>query len=305
MECIRDAHRDHPRGPGMFNFPEFIIIGFQKAATTSLKNYLERHYSILKSGEKEPNFFTVACNNSPPEQCPKDASKDYIQRILRLNKYLEMNGTMAANEASTHIIREGHSLARPMAALMPWLKIVIQVREPISRAASMLIHNKEKKSLGCLSRKNLGYCLLHNSQLTESTPGDPPITYTDAVKPWIEAFPREQILVIQYESLVSEEEEENLLKVKKFLNIDPSSPSEGLKVLNARRFTINPTGWEMKKSEYKDLIKLVQPDINSLLDTLQENNLIQDKDSWRTKWNQVWENNLQSCDKSLCNITLS
>jgi len=35
LECLRDAHLQ-PKGQAKFNFPHFMIIGFQKAATTSL-----------------------------------------------------------------------------------------------------------------------------------------------------------------------------------------------------------------------------------------------------------------------------
>ena len=38
--CIQEAHKKYPRSSKMFNFPHFMIIGFQKAATTSLKKYV-------------------------------------------------------------------------------------------------------------------------------------------------------------------------------------------------------------------------------------------------------------------------
>lgn len=35
LECVHDAHLLE-KEPGVFNFPHFLIIGFQKTATTSL-----------------------------------------------------------------------------------------------------------------------------------------------------------------------------------------------------------------------------------------------------------------------------
>jgi hypothetical protein len=35
LECVHDAHFQ-PKPDGVFNYPHFIIIGFQKSATTSL-----------------------------------------------------------------------------------------------------------------------------------------------------------------------------------------------------------------------------------------------------------------------------
>jgi hypothetical protein len=39
MVCIKNAHK-LPKGDAKFNFPHFLIIGFQKAATTSLHVYV-------------------------------------------------------------------------------------------------------------------------------------------------------------------------------------------------------------------------------------------------------------------------
>lgn len=39
MVCIQNAHK-LPKGNAKFNFPHFLIIGFQKAATTSLHVYV-------------------------------------------------------------------------------------------------------------------------------------------------------------------------------------------------------------------------------------------------------------------------
>ncbi len=45
LECVRAAHA-LPAGGAKFNFPHFMIIGFQKAATTSLNAYLDKHPQV-------------------------------------------------------------------------------------------------------------------------------------------------------------------------------------------------------------------------------------------------------------------
>ncbi|GBF98959.1 hypothetical protein Rsub_12605 [Raphidocelis subcapitata] len=47
--CVRKAHTR----PGKFNFPHFLIIGFPKAATTSLHYYLTQHPQALNPRIKE------------------------------------------------------------------------------------------------------------------------------------------------------------------------------------------------------------------------------------------------------------
>ena len=44
--CIREAHL-LPKGKAKFNFPQFIIDGYSKSATTSLFRYLNTHPSTM------------------------------------------------------------------------------------------------------------------------------------------------------------------------------------------------------------------------------------------------------------------
>jgi hypothetical protein len=48
--CIQEAHAKLPRSSDMFNFPHFMIIGFQKAATTSLKQYVTFFFKCKGEG---------------------------------------------------------------------------------------------------------------------------------------------------------------------------------------------------------------------------------------------------------------
>lgn len=271
--------------------------------------YLEKHSHIIKPMVKEPNFFPYDCKEKPPERCSAANTTKYITKTLHLQRYIDAKGQVATFEASTHIVRAGHNLAHRMYKLMPWLRIIIQLREPISRAASMLIHNKDVNALGCLMRQDMGHCLLHHSQITEkSTTSYQPITYTEALQPWIEAFPRDQIHVIQYESLTSEKHGESELKrVKNFIGVDVNERMQGLGLQNARRFRINPEGWTLKRSEYEELLDIVRPDTDSLLELLYDNDLIDDTTDWKEIWEEIWTSNLETCknEKNRCNIMLS
>ena len=211
-------------------------------------------------------------------------------------------------EASTHIVRTGHNLAPRMAKLMPWLKIIVQFREPISRAASMLIHNKEANQIGCLMKSPMGYCLLHHSQLTEMQKNKyEPLTYAEAIQPWIESFPKEQIHIIQYETLSNPEKEAaELLRVKKFLGVDERLPEGGLEMYNARRFRVNPEGWQVRKSDYEELISMVEPDMQTLVDLLYDHDLLDDKQGWVDQWRSHWNSNLATCGAdNVCTMALS
>ena len=263
FECLHDAHL-LPRPAGVFPFPAFIIIGWQKCATTSLYRYgqalvspltctlmccamahacqrlgkshyvwslqaykapnafnkipelmhpkpinsfscrchcshFKQHPQIVIPATKEAEFFTFSCNYDFPEGCSNFGSSKYIQRTLNINDFILAKGTKAAFEASTHIVRSGDMLSMSIRRYMPWLKLVVSLREPISRAASMLIHLKDLSQEGCLAKRDasLGHCLLTDSQLNMALAEGQAANYSFPMHAWLEEWPREQVYVFK------------------------------------------------------------------------------------------------------------
>jgi len=267
--------------------------------------HLGKHDDALRPAHKEPEFFTKDCNDNPPSGCSKEDSEKYIKETLKLDEFVASKGSKAAFESSTHVVRRGEKMAPALHKLVPWVKIVINVREPISRAASMLIHMKDVYQEGCLAEKDLGYCLHARSQIRGLRDGT--TTYYDALSSWFTHWPAEQIIVVQYEELTDSKTEESVMKdVKKHIDLDPNLPKAGLTVINDRRFRIQPEGWKMKKDKYKKLIKLVKPDVESLLDLLEVHGKLKDRKAFLKRWTDVWDQNLASCDANEdCTIQLS
>lgn len=270
---------------------------------------------MIGSNEKEPEYLTYTCDFNPPQKCPKnDSALWYLDEVLNRQEYLKSKGKRQVFEASTHIVRRGKTLAPALKESMPWLKIIMSLREPISRAASMTIHSYDKKGIGCLASNNttLAKCLLYRSQISVTRPyiQGGPSTYTAAIKDWLELWPREQLHIIQYEELTEPESEiAELRRVKNFLGVDPAQPSEKTLALhNARRFSIRPEGWPMLRWEYEKLVAMVKPDVEDLLDILEEYGLLRDRKAWLARWEDVWKDNLESCEpgsKGKCSILLS
>ncbi len=87
-------------------------------------------------------------------------------------------------------MRNGDRLVAQLRAHMPWLRVVFSLREPISRAASMLVHQLDKrlvangKAGGCLADRQLGDCLLHESQISGNRAGASSTNYSYPVAVW-------------------------------------------------------------------------------------------------------------------------
>jgi hypothetical protein len=94
-------------------------------------------------------------------------------------------------------VRNGDRLAVQMRHFMPWLRLVFSLRDPISRAASMLIHKKDKHGDGCLATRPLPECLLTDSQISGNGAGASSTNYSYPVAVWVREWPREQLHVIQ------------------------------------------------------------------------------------------------------------
>jgi hypothetical protein len=321
LECLRIAH-EKPAGKATKNFPHFMIVGFQKSATTSLHYHLVRHPEIIRPWEKEPEFFSNTCGYDIASCSPEDI-KDYIQRMLRVHRYAAYDGTMASYEASTHYSRAGVTLAPQLLKEMPWLKVILLLREPISRASSMLVHIYDKNQMikgmgagGCLKKygMDLGHCLLTSSQITQkegvrTNRGLFSNNYSTPLQAWLETFPRDQIYVGQYEVLVDEStQQDELVKIKKFLDIDPSLPTgEDAELMsrNSRKDSVNPDGWQMDQSKYQQIVDMVSEDSQIVADLIEKYGFGTSED-WMRRWKSVWDRNLAKCDeRGSCMIELS
>lgn len=314
FECLRVAH-EKPAGKAKFNFPHFMIVGFQKSATTSLHYHLVRHPNVARPWEKEPEFFSETCGYDI-EKCDPEDTRDYIQRILRVNRYAAYDGQVANYEASTHYSRAGRKLAPQLIKEMPWLKVILLLREPISRASSMLVHILDKNMMiknvgpgGCLKKyeMDLGHCLLTSSQISGQKSFSS--NYSSPLTGWLEAFPKGQIYIGQYEALIDEAtQEKELGKIKEFIGIDPSLPKgEDAEFLsrNSRKDSVNPDGWQMKKDVYQKAIDLVLED-SKIVAKLIEKHGFGDSKSWMSRWQAHWDANLATCDQhDNCRISLS
>lgn len=179
--------------------PDFLIIGAQKAGTTSLYHYLIQHPHIDTAVTKEVHYFDM--NYDKGKQW-------YIDQFPSLTvSYSHLTG-----EASPYYIFHPLAPSR-IYEMMPRAKIIILLRNPIDRAFSHYHHNVRKRreplnfedainqeearlagELESLKRepnyKSVNY--QHYSYLNRGI-------YVDQLQQWYELFPRDQILVINYE----------------------------------------------------------------------------------------------------------
>lgn len=135
VRCVIRAH-DKIDGRTRFNLPHFFLIGWQKCATTSVNAYLRYHPQYLPGIKKEPHWFSVCQSNINAPHCEAKNETQWLRDFLRIKEAAESRLEMATLDASADYAQKGGVLARRLYRLFPWLKVVIMIREPVSRVIS-------------------------------------------------------------------------------------------------------------------------------------------------------------------------
>ena len=110
--------------------PDFIIVGAQRAGTTSLYRYLAGHPSVAPASQKEVHFFDLDW----------DKGLGWYRSHFPLAMRRAAGGaTLRTGEASPYYMFHPHALRR-IAAALPRVKLVALLRNPIDRAYSQYHH---------------------------------------------------------------------------------------------------------------------------------------------------------------------
>ena len=131
--------------------PNFLIVGVQKAGTTSIYNYLQEHPQVYMSLVKETNFLEKDWENMPPEQQNKNG-------IVTLEKYSELfadvKDEIAIGEASPNYLFHYESSAARIKKYVPDAKLIVVLRNPVERAYSdYLMHIRDAIGYRSLSEQ--------------------------------------------------------------------------------------------------------------------------------------------------------
>lgn len=160
--------------------PNLFIVGASKAGTTSLAQALREHPSVFMTQPKEPNFFN----------CHEDLEKiepSEIEKYLRLYDSAEYESILG--EASVSYFSSVRA-AQHIVQFNPQSKILISLRNPLERIISLY---------EMYVRHGL------NQTFEFATNTDPWLVrqclYAENVKRYVEAFPKENILCVNFDDL--------------------------------------------------------------------------------------------------------
>ncbi len=202
-------------------FPDFLIIGAQKAGTTALYQYLAQHPHVRPAITKEVHYFDT--NFERGERWYRGHFPRRPDRTWHRSGFL-------TGEATPFYLFHPWVPAR-VAECVPDVKLIVMLRDPVRRAISHFYH---EVSLGFESRplpraldEEPSMIAGEEHRLARGLPSSPAYQhrsyfsrglYADQLQRWLSHVPREQLLVLPSERL-SNDGGESYRRVLDFLGL--------------------------------------------------------------------------------------
>ncbi len=211
--------------------PDFLVIGSQKAGTTSLHRVLDQHPEVFVPQKKELNFFFL--------------EDEYRKGLTYYERCFESDvpGIKARGEASPGYICHPEAPRRIREAI-PDVKLLLTVRNPIDRAYSQYWDNRRQ-----LAEPSTW------EQAVEPLLADPHFVpedgrrgyisrgvYMPYIRRYLDLFPREQLLVVVLDDLAADPHAVHR-RIFEFLGVDPEIQIGGEKRNPAATFSNPPARW--------------------------------------------------------------
>lgn len=178
------------------NLPNCVIAGVPKSGTTSLYHYLGQHPDVYVTGKKEPRYLLIDTDESGREigMDPNTPFEHLPIKIKNFDDYVALFDGVAGEkvviDASTYYAFSQVAIKR-LRQLMPEVKIVFSLRDPISRAYSDYLMNLHQKR----ELRKVEDALVEGEFYVECG------RYYTYLTPWFEAFDPSQIKVVLFDDL--------------------------------------------------------------------------------------------------------
>lgn len=202
-------------------YPDFVIAGVQKGGTTSLYQYLIQHPQIDSALKKEIHYF--------------DNNYQLGEKWYSAHFNKQQNNNLTGESSPYYMFHP--EVPTRMAQLLPKVKIIMLLREPIARAHShfqyMLKKGIEKEqSFDKAIQRELKFISDSSSLIPEVHPHQHQHfsylsrgKYLEQINNWLKYYKKDQLLLLKSEDLF-ENPKEVLNQTYKFLGIDPYIPGD-------------------------------------------------------------------------------
>lgn len=179
---------------------DFMIVGAQKCGTTSLARQLAQHPQVCFCRIKEPGFF--------------NRTAGWQAQLADYHALFAPEPHQLCGEASTMytFLPEWPDTHHRLYAYNPDLKLIYMMRQPVERIISNYAHRLVRKTVDAPPET----AVFSDPAYINRT------RYSVQIKPYLELFPRENVLLLIFEEFVADQRS-TLAQIARFLQIDPQA----------------------------------------------------------------------------------
>lgn len=243
--------------------PNFLIIGAAKSGTTALHSYLRQHPQIFMPEKKELNYFSPRFANT---NVPKIHADEVVDTLDEYESYFAgVTIEKAIGEATpTYLYYE--KTPERIKALIPDVKLIAILRNPIERAYSAYLHairdwrEPAKDFYEALAlepeRIKQNWSILYH-YITVGL-------YSEQVDRYFFHFPKDKIKTFLYDDLLNNPQE-LFQEIFRFLDVDPDftpdithRPNVSGKIKNTFLHTVMENLF-MKRNPIKSISRIILP----------------------------------------------
>jgi hypothetical protein len=214
--------------------PDFFIVGHPKSGTTALFEMLKRHPQIYMCEEKEPWFFSEELRFRAPPRTPIGIPET-LEEYRSL--FAAARPDQRAGEASTTYLWS-HTAAGAIAEVQPAARVIAILREPASFLHSLHLQFVQayvetetdfRRAISLESSRRAGRDIPRRSYWPQLLAYSDHVRYVEQLRRYHAVFAPEQILVLIYDDLRSDNEA-SVRRVLRFLGVDDTRPIEPMDV---------------------------------------------------------------------------
>ena len=229
-------------------FPDIVIIGAQKSATSALQNNLNRHPDIRMVESKYGNRTEVHFFNL-----------NYRKGKLWYKSHFKKDDKLWGEKTPNYIFKTEHH--KRMYKTIPNAKLILCLRNPVTRA-----YSQWNMSVARFHKTGQSYSPFYKYTFEKTTEKFEAVIekgfYINQIESLFRFYPREQLHILIFERLKKNMQEE-YDKIWKFLGVKKYYSSSFENKYNTRKYS-KP----MKKETEKKLYKLYKPYNKRLFDLL-------------------------------------
>jgi sulfotransferase family protein len=236
--------------------PTFITIGAMKCGTTALHRYMALHPEIALSNPKELCFFfnppsTAAAGEKTTEDDGGWSPGNWHREVAWYAKHFDGEARARGESSPGYTSPSNPYVAERMAALIPRVKLIYLVRDPVERAISHYLHHRRDGT----EPRTIDTALLdpHSQYMSRSR-------YHERLTPFLVHFPLNQIAIVPQEELVNQRRA-TLSTLFDFVGVDRDFWSPALARSRVRS---NTSKAQLERQHRNRLVELFSPDTDNL-----------------------------------------